>query len=101
MNFKAFLRDLRQTSLEAFENQTVPVEKLIDHLKVERNTSHNPLFQVLFIFQNTPRTELKLGNLKLEEIHLNTKTSKFDLTLDIAERDNQINGWLEYNTKLI
>ena len=100
LKFSDFLAQVRKISFEAFEYQTVPVEMLIDTLEIERSTSHNPLFQVLFILQNTPSVELKLGDLSIEEIHLDTKTSKFDLTFDFAEKDGRIEGWIEYATAL-
>ncbi len=100
LKFSEFLAAVRQTSFEAFENQAVPVEMLLETLEVERNASRNPLFQVLFILQNTPPVELKLGELKIEEVHLDTKTSKFDITFDFAEKDGRIEGWIEYATAL-
>lgn len=98
--FSEFLAEVRKTSFDAFENQAVPVEMLIETLDIERSTSRNPLFQVLFILQNTPPVDLKLGELEIKEIHLDTKTSKFDLTFDLAEKDGRIEGWIEYATAL-
>ncbi|MCD9188137.1 MAG: amino acid adenylation domain-containing protein [Pyrinomonadaceae bacterium] len=100
INFSEFLAQVRKISLEAFENQAVPVEILLDTLEVERNASRNPLFQVLFILQNTPAVDLKLGAAKIEEVEIDTQTSKFDLTFDIAEKNEKIEGWIEYATAL-
>ena len=50
--FKELLRQLRETTLEAYTHQDLPFEKLVEELHPERNPSISPLFQVLFVFQN-------------------------------------------------
>ena len=98
--FIELLRRVREVALGAYGNQDVPVEMLLEALHPERNTSHNALFQVLFILQNTPAASFSVADILLEPIELDTLTSKFDLTLDLTETENGIEGSLEYNTDL-
>ncbi len=67
-------------------HQELPFEKLVEQLHPERDLSRNPLFQVMFVLQNTPSRNLELEGLKIE-----TKTTKFDLTLSLAE---ELRVWL-------
>jgi len=55
------LNTVRDTMLDALENQDVPFEQLIHAVKPERTTDRTPLFQVLFNFQHlaAPALELK------------------------------------------
>ena len=46
--FSDFLDQVRDTALEALENQDLPFECLVRELKPERDQSRNPLFQVNF-----------------------------------------------------
>lgn len=98
--FLELLKRVREVALGAYSNQDVPVEMLLEALHPERIPSHNPLFQVLFILQNTPTATLQITGLTLQPLELDTNTAKFDLTLDLTEKAGGIQGWLEYNTDL-
>ncbi len=98
--FRELLRRVREVALGAYANQDVPIEMLLEVLQPGRSLSHSPLFQVMLIFQNTPPATLKIGDLTLTPIDLDTGTAKFDLTLDLTEAPDGIRGWLEFNSEL-
>src|SRR5262249_58184263 len=54
------LRRIRGVALEAYSNQDVPFEKLVRELQPERDMSRTPLFQVMFVLQNTPAFQWEL-----------------------------------------
>ena len=62
--------------------------------------SRNPLFQVMFVLQNTPRPLPQPAGLSIERIDILPATSPFDLSLYLRERDGKLIGFLEYNTDL-
>lgn len=98
--FVRLLEEVRGTTLEAFMRQALPFEKLVEELQPDRNLSHSPLFQVMFSVQNAPIAELKLGELTLNVPGVETRTSKYDLLLDMWEEKDGLAGVLEYNTDL-
>jgi amino acid adenylation domain-containing protein len=101
MTFSELLEDVKTTMLEAYAHQEVPFEKVVDAVVKTRDMSRNPLFQVIFSFQNTPEIpELRLGNLSLSVEAADHTTSKFDLAFMITETSTGLHGIVEYNTDL-
>ncbi|NJO14389.1 MAG: amino acid adenylation domain-containing protein [Thioploca sp.] len=99
--FDAVLQQARRVALEAYSHQDIPFEKLVEKLNPTRNLSHSPLFQVLFVLQNAPRTELEFTGLHLTTLEWQSVIAKFDLTLSLNETTSSgLLGWLEYNTDL-
>lgn len=99
-NFIQLLKQVKTTLRDAYANSEIPFDYLVNQLKVSRNSSHNPLFQVMLAMQNK-QTEITFEDLKAEPIAIDTRTAMFDLTLDAQEL---INGELalsfEYATDL-
>jgi amino acid adenylation domain-containing protein len=98
--FLELIRRVRQVSLEAYGHQDVPFEQLIEILQPERSLSHSPLFQVLFVLQNTPPQRLHLPGLQAQHIPVNNGTAKFDLNLLMEQTADGLLGELEYSTDL-
>jgi hypothetical protein len=86
-SFRELLQRTRAAALGAFAHQELPFEHLLAKLKCERTKSYTPLFQIMFILQNTPKQVLHLSGLLIEEIELISSLAKFDLTLEIVEQD--------------
>ncbi|MBD2344921.1 amino acid adenylation domain-containing protein [Anabaena subtropica FACHB-260] len=98
--FRELLRRVREKTLEAYAHQDIPFDLLVEELQPQRNLSHAPLFQVMFILQNTPMSALELSGLTLNFRENNANTAMFDLTLDMKETEGGLVGTLEYNTDL-
>ena len=95
--FSELLYRVRQVALDAYTHQNVPFEKLVEELHPERSLSYNPLFQVMFILQNTPQPQLELPGLNLS-LEMENVTANFDLSLSIEETEQELLGSWEYNT---
>lgn len=98
--FDALFAQVRESSLGAFAHQDLPFEKLVDSSQVERNLNYHPVFQVAFSLDNAPARQLKLSNLSLTLIEPERTTAKFDLTLSMEMRGQQLVGEFEYNRDL-
>src|SRR4029077_474600 len=70
--FREMMRQVRQTSIEAYEHQHLPFEKLVEELKPERNLSYSPIFQVMFHLQNVPPQTLETPGLSITPIPSDT-----------------------------
>ena len=98
--FLEFLQEVKAMGIQAFENQDLQFETLVDKLDVERDASRNPVFDVCFAMQNFERKEIKLPGLTLSPYDYAAKISQFDLTLEAWELGDDIVCYLEYYTRL-
>jgi amino acid adenylation domain-containing protein len=98
--FKDLLSQVRTTALEAYSNQDLPFEMLVEALNPARDLSRNPLFQVLFAVQNAPHHDLSLPGLKVDPIQLDTATTHFDLELHFSLENEGLRGSIFYNTAI-
>jgi non-ribosomal peptide synthetase component F len=98
--FRQLLEQVRHTALDAYTHQDVPFEKLVEELQPERDLGRNPLFQVMFQFQNTAPARLRMKDLSVSKIDTSTETAKFDLMLATGEKDGALECVIEYNTGL-
>jgi FkbH-like protein len=99
-SFRQFLGRVRQTALDGYAHQDLPLEALVEQLQPERNLSRQPIFQVLFALQNTPRETFELAGVELQWLAGEGTTAKFDLSLYFHETAQGLRGQLEYGTAL-
>jgi amino acid adenylation domain-containing protein len=99
-SFRELLGRVRKIALEAYTHQDLPFEKLVEELQPERDLSRTPLFQVFFNMVGVEAHELSLHGLTVEQLILFEPESKFDFTLYVREKDQEIHFELVYNTGL-
>jgi iturin family lipopeptide synthetase A len=98
--FNEFLSDVRSRSIACFDNQSLPFEELINELKLERDASRNPLFDVMFVYQNYEDLKERAQSLVLKPDVLRHTESRFDLTLLAVEDKGKLFLRFVYATKL-
>ena len=98
--FRELLTLVRETALGAYAHQDLPFEYLVEQLQPNRDLSHSPLVQVLFVVQNTPEHKAELPGLVVTPLKCHPETAKFDLTLFFNELGSELQGTIEYNTDL-
>jgi amino acid adenylation domain-containing protein len=99
-SFRELLRQVRETSLEAYAHQDLPFERLVEALQPERNMSHSPLFQAAFVIINLPTEAMELPGLKIRPLRAAGDTAKYDLTLFIIEGRDGLTANVEYSADL-
>ncbi len=103
--FIDFLKELKKRILEAFENQEYQFDDLVEKVFVNRDTSRNPIFDVLFGLQNmeSQTSEIPvvdISQLKIRPYEDEHRTAKFDLNLTCIENEEKLFCFFEYCTKL-
>ncbi len=99
-SFAELIARVREECLGAYAHQDVPFEKLVEELDPVRDMSRHPLFQVMFILQNTPREELKLSELTLSMEETESGAVQCDMVLSIFETPRGLTAVLRYSTDL-
>nr|BDT34839.1 non-ribosomal peptide synthetase [Myxococcus sp. MH1] len=89
-----------ETTLGAFANQDVPFEMLVEKLAPPREPGRPPLIQVLFTFQNSWASTLRLEGLTATPMEVYNGRSKFDLTLQMGEKKGSLEAAFTYNVNL-
>ncbi|KUH89631.1 non-ribosomal peptide synthetase [Mycobacterium sp. GA-1999] len=88
--FSEVLEQVRHKALDAYSNQDVPFERLVEQLNPVRSTSHHPLFQVLMVFQNNVRPEMvTFDGVSVDGLAASTRSAKFDLDIQLGEMPGQ------------
>ncbi|MBD3919135.1 amino acid adenylation domain-containing protein [Paenibacillus sp. PR3] len=100
MTFQDYLQEMKQITLDAFENQDYPFEQLVEKLQLPRDISRNPLYDAMFVLQNQDDAELNAGNMKVVPYEFFLPAAKVDISLEIMERQEQMNLALDYAVKL-
>ena len=98
--FRDLLGQLRATALDAWSHGELPFGKLVEHLQPERLRDRNPLVQVLCTLQNQPWPEMRIGDVRMAPLELETDVARFDLALTWSEGERGLEGTLEHSTDL-
>ncbi|MCP3802397.1 amino acid adenylation domain-containing protein [Allokutzneria sp. A3M-2-11 16] len=103
VSFRELVRRCSATVTGALDHEEVPLSKIVSHLGVGRDASRQPLFTVAYTHQNTATHSGAIAGLELAPSGLGIApgTSKFDLTLGVADQDGgEMRGYLEYAADL-
>jgi amino acid adenylation domain-containing protein len=98
--FSEVLQRVRKVTLDAYRNQDLPIEEILQALQVPRGLDRNALFQVMFLLQNAPSRAPALKGLSARFVDVDPGIARFDLLLELADADNRLSGWIEYSTNL-
>lgn len=96
--FKEFLSKIKEQLLEDLTYQPYPFDMLVKKLKIDIDTLRNPLFDVMFTYQNKQETSVKINNKEIKVIPISNNIAKFNLSLEVQPKTHTIN--IEYRTDL-
>lgn len=109
-DFRDLVRRTGESMARAQAHQELPFEKLVEDLNLPRDTSRNPLVQVLFALQNAPMQPLQLDGLSTKAFPYSLPAARFDLELHLwdgrrswtgaRDIDAGLTGTLFYNSDL-
>lgn len=106
-SFDTLLQNVRQTTLDAYENQAYPFNKIVEDVYHSRDLSRNALFDVMVVLQNNELRDTTVANIDLKGLTVKPNNDvsdypagKFDLVFNFAEIQNKLALSVEYNSDL-
>src|SRR5258708_6509843 len=105
-SFRELVDRVRTSDLDAYANQDLPFERLVEAINPTRSLSRHPLFQVMLAFQNAGMPSLDIPRLTVVSQPMSTGVAKFDIALILTEgrvthgMSSGIDGSIEYSTDL-
>ena len=91
---------VKEKLLEAYEYQTYPFDELVNKLDLSRDATRNPLISTMFTYQNNGYKSLKFKDIETKYYVPDINISKFDLSLEVIPKKEELDISLEYATKL-
>lgn len=98
ITFLEFLHKIKEQILDDLSNQPYPFDMLVKKMNLKNNFSNNPLFDIMFTYQNKEENIIQIGNKHTQIIELNNDISKFNLSIEIKPKTHTLN--IEYCTDL-
>jgi len=96
----SYLLSIKERVLTSLEHQFYQYESLVEALDLPRDTGRNPLFDVLFVYQQAEGVSSEISELELRSHDYGSRISKFDLTLFCVSEGDEIACSFEYCTDL-
>ncbi|WP_426094736.1 amino acid adenylation domain-containing protein [Flavobacterium sp. DSR2-3-3] len=89
--FSRLLQREGKQLLEAYEHQNFPFDALVEQLKISRDTSRSPLFDIMVVLQN----QYQVSNFKnkfssdiaIEEFEIERNVAPFDIVFTFTEKE--------------
>jgi len=101
--FSTLLQKEGKQLLEAYEHQNFPFDALVDQLKISRDTSRSPLFDIMVVLQNQHQVSSfknkNSSDIVIEEFEISSNVSPFDIVFTFTEKES-LHLELLYNTDL-
>lgn len=101
--FLSFYNQVKVSTLESLEHQMYPFDKLVDELEAVTYANRNPLFDIMFVFQNE---EDKLETAEVDEAwsdaiaHVENDGAKLDVGFIVKEVGDALKFTVNYNTAI-
>ncbi|NBM15845.1 non-ribosomal peptide synthetase, partial [Streptomyces sp. GC420] len=100
LSFRALLERVRQVTVDAYDHQEVPFDRVVRRLRPERVLDRNPLVQVMFAAAEDETAAFTLPGVRVERVGADFGGAQFDLSMFVAESPDHCAGTLVFDTDL-
>lgn len=98
--FSRFLAEVKENTINAYENQLYPFAVLLEKLNIQKDLSRNPLFDVELVVLNMEIPTLEIEGLRFTPYDYKWGVSQLDIDLYVSENEKDIWVNLFYCTEI-
>ncbi|MBS2551683.1 amino acid adenylation domain-containing protein [Catenulispora sp. NL8] len=99
--FRELLARVRDVALDAYADQDVPFERVVEQLRPAREPGRQPVVQALFQLINTPEETLELPGLDASWEQLFDPSSSLDLSVSLQPSADGLTGFWSFRTAML
>ena len=99
-SFREVLSKVKQSCLEGYEHQSYPFDRLTTELRLDRNPSHSPLFDIAVQLHHSEREDAGLNGIRVADYDTGFQVAKFDVCFDFVRCDDALSFTIEFNADL-
>ena len=96
--FEQLLAQIKRTTLEAYDHQDLPFERLVDELQIQRLPDRSPIYQLLYVHQESALPKMAMTDLAIDLLPVHAGGAQFELSVYFTTMQNRAFLRLEYNT---
>lgn len=100
MLFTDLLQQSKDTIANALSHANAPFDMVVEAVNPDRSTSHEPLFQIQYLYENANKRQLNLPGLSIQAIDTDVNVTRFDLELAVVEQGAELHTIWTYNVNL-
>lgn len=98
--FEENLKRVTATCLEAFDNQLIPFQIILNQVNYPRDLSRTPIFQTLLSYQDVNHRDMELNGTPFLQMSVDKASTHTDLDVWVRVSDKKIMGGFEFRTDL-
>ena len=99
--FLGFMQAVQQKAMKAFAYSDVPFERMVELSGVRTEKGRNPLFDVMFSYQDFDSLKLSAGEAVFQYEELWTDDSKFDIEFEVVNNGSDCHSIIQYAGRVI
>jgi amino acid adenylation domain-containing protein/thioester reductase-like protein len=100
ITFVQLMQEVKKLCFSCLQNQDIPFEHLVKLINPEHDLSGSPLFNIVFVLQNTPPIVPSFENITTQHLPIDNLTAKFDLVFTAVNDGQMLKCAFEYATDL-
>lgn len=99
-SFRTLLKRVKETYIDAYGNQNIPFECLLEELTPPRDLSRTPLYQAMFTYQDLTARSCRMGDIIVDQVEIYNPETPTDIHHYVNVFKDNIQVGFEYFTSL-